>query len=106
MLVNFYNLIQRQGGATFRSGRIVEYTSGYQVATRDGVEMKTETLGELLLSLDILELDSVGIWYDNGLWYADTSSVHIGTLEEAQALAKQENQIAIYDWSTGNSLAV
>ena len=104
--LNLKGFITRDGGITVSNGEPQRFTYGYQVATKDSREVQSENLNELILLIDILELKNYGVWYDNGVWYLDTDSVHTDTLEDAQKVARQSNQLAVYEWSTGNSIAV
>lgn len=100
------HFITRDGGITVSNGEPQRFTYGYQVATKHSREVQSANLNELILLIDILELRNYGMWYDNGVWYLDTDSIHTDTLEEAQAIGRQSNQLAVYEWSTGNSIPV
>jgi hypothetical protein len=106
MLSNLINSIKQDGGITVVDGKKVSYNKGYQVATRDGEEVRGEDLGALVLMLDILEVDSFGMWFDGSSWCVDTSSVYIEDLDEAIAKGKEEGQDAIYEWGTGKSITL
>jgi len=101
--LKLYETVEAQGGATINGGKLQSYESGYQVATLQGREVQAEHLGTLLLLIDTLELQNVGLWLDAGTWYMDTDSQHIKDKEEAHALARANNQKAIYNWATGQS---
>lgn len=100
------SFIVRDGGITVSNGEPQRFTYGYQVATKQSKEVQSANLNELVLLIDILELKNYGVWYDNGIWYLDTDSIHTDTLEEAQTIARQSNQLAVYEWSTGKSIAI
>jgi hypothetical protein len=106
MLLNHTAYIKNNGGATIKDGSIVEYTQGYQVGTLDGKEITSAVLGELLIIADILELDTLGLWYSDAsnLWYMDTSSVYIEDKAQAMQLGRDNKQLAIFDWSTKNDI--
>lgn len=102
--LNLKHQIMKQGGITVNGGTVQEYMAGYQVSTPDSVEITSVNLSELLLIIDILELDDFGMWYDDGIWYLDTDSIHTDTLESAQAIGRKSNQKAVYEWSTGDDI--
>ena len=106
MLLNHMTYITNNGGATIKDGAIVEYTQGYQVGTLDGKEITSAVLGELLIIADILELDTLGLWYSDAsnLWYMDTSSVYIEDKAQAMQLGRDNKQLAIFEWSTKNDI--
>ena len=104
--LKFYEYAETHGGATINGGELKTYADGYQVATLEGREVQAEHLGTLLLLIDTLQLQNVGLWLDAGIWYMDTDSRHIKDKEEAHALARANNQKAVYNWATGQSEAV
>ena len=105
-ILKYYPSILQSGGITVSNGRPANHTAGYQVATANSIEIKNEELGKILILVDIWQLQDFGIWYDSGLWYLDTESKHIINREEAIQKAKQWKQLAIYEWSTGNSITI
>lgn len=105
-ILKYYPSITQSGGITVSNGKPANHKAGYQVATDNSVEIKSEELGKILLLADIWELKDFGIWYDDGLWYLDTESKHITNREEAIQKAKEWKQLAIYEWSTGNSITI
>lgn len=102
--LNLKHQIEVNGGITVANGTPARFTAGYQVATPASREVQSSNLNELLLLIDIMELENYGVWYNEGVWYMDTDSVHTDTLDEAQAIGKESNQLAVYEWSTGNSI--
>ncbi len=105
-ILTYQASIRQSGGITITNGRPANHTAGFQVATDNSVEIKHEELGKILLLADIWELKDFGIWYNDGLWYLDTESKHILNREEAIQKAKEWKQLAIYEWSTGNSITI
>lgn len=104
--VNYWSHIVASNGITVSSGVKVSYESGYQVATREGLELINEDLGILLLTLDILDIQNYGIWRDGANWCADTNSIYEKDYDKAMQIAKDNDQKAIYNWADGNSIEV
>lgn len=104
--LKLHDVIIKNGGITVNDATVRNYTAGYQVSTPNSTEIKADNLGELLLIVDALELRDFGMWLDAGVWYLDTETVHTDTLEEAQAIGRQSGQLAVYEWSTGDSIAI
>jgi len=102
--LEYYNYLQDNKGGTIKNGKIVEYKEGYQVATQDSEEIEFNTIGRLLLYVDICELDNFGAWYDRGSWWLDLSSLHIQSKRKALQVARKENQKAIYDWKNKKAI--
>lgn len=84
----------------------VSYNEGYQVAITKEDEITSKNLNELLLLIDALEIKDFGIWLDSGIWYLDKNSVYIKDYQEAIKVAKENDQKAIFDWSTFESIEV
>jgi len=104
--LNLKHFIERDHGITVFNGEPQRFTYGYQVSTPESKELQSTNLNELILLIDIMELQNYGLWYDNGIWYLDTDSVHTDEFEEAQAIGKKSNQLAVYEWATGTSLNI
>ena len=88
-------LIKQNGGATIKKGAIVNYKSGYQVCV-DSKEKRYKRLGNALRFNK--KLKSIGLWFSNGLWFVDTNSIRVNTKKQALELAKQNEQLAIWNW--------
>lgn len=84
-------------GATFRKGKLVEYKTGWQVAT-SGIEVKTaEEVSEILHS-PIGRKGYLGVWFSEGIYYVDFSK-RVNTKTEALRIGKACNQQSIYGWA-------
>lgn len=84
-------------GLTLKRGKIIQYKSGYQVAT-EGIEVKTpEEAIKIVRSYG----GNCGIWYSGGIYYIDKSK-RIPTKREALKIGKEYNQISILGWAKMN----
>lgn len=82
-------------GLTLRNGRVVEYKTGWQVAT-NGLECHTpEEVSKLIHSP--MFRDFCGIWFDNGIYYVDYSR-RVTTKKDALTVGAICNQISVYSW--------
>jgi phosphopantetheinyl transferase (holo-ACP synthase) len=98
-------IIEVLGGATIKKGAIKNYKSGFQVC----VNSKEKTFKSLIFALKFAQkeaLKSFGLWKDNGLWYLDTNSIRVATKKEALKLAKEHNQVAVWNWRLKKSVYV
>jgi hypothetical protein len=95
--------IMNNKGATIKDNRIVNYKSGYQIAV-DSEEKIFYNLATLLYHAKKNGLKNLGIWCYGGLWYVDTNSIRVSRKSEALQLAKEHNQIAIWDWKKQKSI--
>jgi hypothetical protein len=87
--------IEEGQGLTLRNGRIVEYKTGWQVATH-GVECRTpEEVSQLIHSPAFR--DHCGIWLSEGIYYVDYS-YRVLTKKEALEIGAACNQQTIYSW--------
>jgi uncharacterized protein YecA (UPF0149 family) len=98
-----YEQIASNGGATVKKGKMVSYKRGYQVAV-NSVEKKFEALNEAMDYFKNQKLDSIGLWLDGGVWYMDTNTKRFTTKREALKIAKENKQLAIWDWKKGVSI--
>jgi hypothetical protein len=103
--------VQSNGGVTLnKRGKIVSFDSGYQVSFEAG-----SLILKYPLPLDrfdyvletklqyIKRIDYLGVWLNDNKIYFDVSE-HIDDLTDAIEVAKQRNQLAIYNWKLQNSL--
>ena len=109
--------IIKLGGATIFNGHIVEFEEGYQVAynKNNGGNEKRYNL-DIVLSVSDKEFNNiikdistnkmVGLWVDTikNKLYIDHKTEHIYDLEVAKIIARANNQLAIFDWSTKESI--
>lgn len=101
--------IVNDGGATLRrDGCAVTYAEGYQVSKQDcyiiditETEKLSEAVNTVLAMLNRGEF--CGIWVNEGKAYVDIS-VRIADKGEALKIGRELNQIAIYDWLTGDCI--
>ena len=84
-------------GLTLKHGKIIQYKSGYQVAT-EGIEAKTPE--EAIKAVRSYGGDC-GIWYSEGIYYIDKSK-RVPTKREAIKIGKENNQISILGWAKMN----
>lgn len=88
-------------GLTFRYGKIVVYSTGWQVSVHDG--FKCETAEQAMRCLRLMnEFNrNTGVWKDNeGIYYVDASE-RIPTKKQAVEIGIKLNQISIYGWNGG-----
>lgn len=81
--------VRNNGGVTLAGkGKIVKFGSGYQVSYTDNVcDNNYNTI----------------IWLEDNMYYID-KSLHIDDLREALQVAKEHNQLAIWDWKNNCSI--
>lgn len=81
-------------GLTLKNGKIVNYKTGYQVAT-EGVE-----LGSMQEAMQAIKNygGNCGVWFSEGVWYID-KSLRVTTKAAALALGRACNQQSILKWS-------
>lgn len=80
-------------GLTLRCGKIINYKSGYQVAT----EGKEATTAEAAMKAVKEYNGDCGIWFSNGIYYIDRSHRE-ATLKAALEVGRQCNQQSILRW--------
>jgi hypothetical protein len=88
--------LQNNEGLTFRYGKIVEYKTGWQVAT-NGIEVKTAQEVSDILHSPIGRKGFLGVWYSEGIYYVDFSK-RVNTKKQALTIGKACNQQSIYGW--------
>lgn len=100
------HLEEIKAGATFENGKLAQYDSGYQVATKNSKEEQMDSLEEVKEYVNKNNLKSFGIWFDKDTnkYVLDTETVHEDDLDKAIKIAKEANQKAIFDWSELESI--
>ena len=86
--------IKDNGGLTLKNGKIINYKSGWQVAT-EGIE--TTDINEAMKAIKAYN-GNCGIWYAGGVWYIDKSH-RVNTKREALEIGRKCNQISILRWA-------
>lgn len=82
-------------GLTLKNGKVINYKTGYQVAT-EGVELGSmEEAMKAIKSYD----GNCGIWFSEGIWYIDKSR-RVSTKREALEIGRACNQQSILRWSS------
>lgn len=89
--------LENNEGLTFRYGKIVEYKTGWQVAT-NGVEVKTAQEVSEILHSPIGRKGYLGVWFSEGIYYVDFSR-RVSTKKKALEIGKACNQQSIYGWA-------
>lgn len=91
--------LKEDGGMTLENGSRVTYKRGYQVAT-EGKETRSAKI-----ALKYIEEynGNCGIWYSKRVFYIDCSH-YISNKKDAIRIGKAHNQLAIYNWKTGECL--
>lgn len=84
-------------GITLKSGKIIEYKTGWQVAIY-GVEVKTAR--EAIKAVKTYG-GNCGVWFADGIYYID-KSFRVDTKKEALRIGREHNQISIFGWSRKN----
>jgi hypothetical protein len=89
--------LQNNDGLTFKQGNIIEYKTGWQVAT-EGVE--TTDINEAMKAIKAYNGDC-GIWLENGIYYIDKSH-RVKTKRQALEVGKAHKQISVFGWVRKN----
>lgn len=84
-------------GITLKSGKVIEYKTGWQVAVH-GVEVKTAR--EAIEAVKAYG-GNCGVWFADGIYYVD-KSFRVDTKKEALRIGREHNQISIFGWSRKN----
>ena len=85
--------LKENEGLTLKGGKIINYKTGYQVAT-EGIE--TTDPNEAIKAVRAYGGDC-GLWFSNGTYFIDKSK-RIATKREAVKIGKEHNQISIFNW--------
>ncbi len=84
-------------GITLKSGKVIEYKTGWQVAVY-GVEVKTAR--EAIEAVKAYG-GNCGVWFADGIYYVD-KSFRVDTKKEALRIGREHNQISIFGWTRKN----
>ena len=87
--------LNNNDGLTLKSGKLIMYKSGWQVAT-EGYE--TTDIEEAMKIIKALE-GNCGVWFSNGIYYIDKSH-RVNTKKEALEVGRACQQISVLKWST------
>ena len=87
--------LQNNDGLTLKSGKVITYKTGYQVAT-EGIE--TASQEEAIKAVRAYN-GNCGIWFSEGIYYVDKSH-RVATKREAIAVGRAHNQISVLCWRT------
>lgn len=85
--------LKNEDGLTLKKGKIIEYKTGWQVAT-EGIE--TDDIQEAMKIIKAYD-GNCGVWYYENIYYIDKSH-RVNTKKEALAIGKAHNQISIWGW--------
>jgi hypothetical protein len=89
--------LQNNDGLTLKNGKIIEYKTGWQVAT-EGVELTDiKQVRQAIKQYN----GNCGIWFAEGIWYIDKSH-RVNTKHEALTVGKAHNQISVFGWARKN----
>lgn len=89
--------LNNNDGITLKSGKVIEYKTGWQVAVY-GVEVKTAR--EAIEAVKAYG-GNCGVWFADGIYYID-KSFRVDTKKEALRIGREHNQISIFGWSRKN----
>ncbi len=89
--------LNNNDGITLKSGKVIEYKTGWQVAIY-GVEVKTAR--EAIEAVKVYG-GNCGVWFADGIYYID-KSFRVDTKKEALRIGREHNQISIFGWSRKN----
>ena len=81
-------------GLTLKNGKMVNYKSGYQVATEG---MEATTAEEAVKMIEAYG-GNCGVWYSEGVYYID-KSYRVATKKEALRIGKACNQQSVLKWA-------
>lgn len=86
--------IENNGGLTLKKGKIIEYKTGYQVATEGVTTSDITKVRALIIAFD----GNCGLWLEDGVWYIDRCH-RISTKREALKVGRECKQISIFKWA-------
>lgn len=89
--------LSNNDGLTLKGGRVINYKSGWQVAT-EGIE--TANINEVIPAIKKYN-GNCGIWFADGIYYID-KSFRVDTKKEALSIGRAHNQISIFGWKRSN----
>lgn len=84
-------------GVTLKSGKIICYKTGWQVATSGVIAHTAQEAIEAVRKYQ----GNCGVWLEHGIYYIDYS-FRVDTKREALEIGKAFNQISVYGWKLGN----
>ena len=87
--------LNNNDGLTLKSGKVITYKSGWQVADH-GIEAKSAE--EAIKAVKAMG-GNCGIWLENGIYYID-HSFRVNTKREAMEIGRAHNQISVLCWRT------
>lgn len=85
--------LKNEDGLTLKKGKIINYKTGWQVAT-EGIE--TADIKEAMHAIKLYD-GNCGVWYFEGIYYIDKSH-RVNTKKDALNIGKAHNQISIWGW--------
>ena len=85
--------LKNEDGLTLKKGKIIEYKTGWQVAT-EGIE--TDDVQEAMKIIKAYN-GNCGVWYYENIYYIDKSH-RVNTKKEALRIGKEHNQISVWGW--------
>lgn len=89
--------LQNNDGLTFKQGKIINYKTGWQVATEGFETTDPREALNIIKQLD----GNCGIWLENGIYYVDKSH-RVNTKHEALEIGKAHRQISVFGWARKN----
>ena len=87
--------LNNNDGLTLKNGNIIQYKSGWQVAT-EGFE--TTDVYEAMRMVKAYG-GNCGIWLENGIYYIDKSH-RVNTKRKALEIGRLCNQISVFGWAS------
>lgn len=96
-MLNMLKALKNNDGVTLKSGKVITYKTGYQVADH-GVECSTvEEAAKAIKDFD----GSCGVWFADGIYYVD-HSFRVKTKRDALTIGRKYNQISVFGWQKKN----
>lgn len=89
------NKLKNNEGLTLKRGKVINYKSGYQVAT-EGIEVATAR--ECIEAVKRYNGDC-GVWLSEGIYYIDKSH-RVNTKHEALSIGRACSQISVLQWAS------
>ena len=86
--------LQNNDGLTLKNGKIINYKSGYQVATEGQETSNIEAVRAMLKEYN----GNCGLWFSNGVYYIDKSK-RVSTKREALKIGRECNQQSVFKWA-------
>ena len=96
---------KENSGLTLKDYKSIHYETGFQYSkTENGSTNTCVSVGMACAMVQSFN-GTCGIWYDNGLFYIETS-YHTEDLHEAYIMARKYHQKSIYAWLTDSYLTI